>query len=303
MHTALRTRALDLVPTDSTVRPGTETVVAVTGASGYVGSLVVAGFLAGGYRVRRLGRRGPGPPDSADFSLDRVIPAASLERVDTLVHCAYDFTVTRRDEIWRANVLGTQRLFVAAAAAGVRRTIFISSMSAYAGTRQLYGRAKLACEAMALSQGMCVLRLGMVYGENPGGMAGALKKLASLPVIPLPGAGSHQFMLHEEDLSRALPMLAEADEWPDTAIGLAHPVAVPFRKVMARAARSAGKARPLFIPIPWRPLFWTMSLAERTPIRPPLRADSLLGLARPAAAVPLADYVRSLGIQLRSFPG
>lgn len=302
MRTASLARAFDLAATDSPIRAAAAPVVAVTGASGYVGSLAVAGFLAAGYRVLRLGRRSVGGPDNAQFSLDREIPEAVLRGVDTLVHCAYDFTVTSREEIWRVNVLGTQRLFVAASTAGVRRTIFISSMSAYAGTNQLYGRAKLACEAMALSQGMCVVRLGMVYGENPGGMAGALKKLASLPVIPLPGASSHQYMLHEEDLSRALPLLAQAEEWPDSAIGLAHPVAVPFRKVMARAARSSGRTRALFVPIPWRPLFWTMYVAELTPMRPPLRSDSLLGLVRPAAGVPLADYLSSLGIQVRPFP-
>ena len=288
---------------ESPIGSGTAPVVAVTGASGYVGSLAVAGFLAAGYKVRRLGRGGDRGPDHADFSLDREIPKASIEGIDTLVHCAYDFTVTSRQEIWRVNVLGTERLFASAAAAGVRRTIFVSSMSAYAGTHQRYGQAKLVCEAMALSQGMCVLRLGMVYGENPGGMAGTLKKLASLPVIPLPGSSSHQYMLHEQDLRSAFPLFAKAEECPDSAIGLAHPVAVPFRKVMARAAQSSGRARPLFVPIPWRPLFWTMYVAELTPVRPPLRADSLLGLVRPATAVPLADYVRSLGIQLRPFPG
>jgi nucleoside-diphosphate-sugar epimerase len=276
--------------------------VAVTGASGYVGSMAVAGFLAAGYKVRRLVRRGTRGSDCFGFSLDREIPKGSLDGVDTLIHCAYDFTVIRRQEIWRVNVLGTQRLFEAALAAGVRRTIFVSSMSAYGGTHQLYGRAKLACEAMALSHGMLVLRLGMVYGENPGGMAGALKKLARLPLIPLPGARSHQYMLHEEDLTQALPVLAQAEEWPDSAVGLAHPVAVPFRDVMARAARSSGRPQPLFIPIPWRPLFWTMCATELTPLRPPLRADSLLGLVRPAASVPLAGYVRSLGIPVRPFP-
>jgi nucleoside-diphosphate-sugar epimerase len=200
------------------------------------------------------------------------------------------------------NVLGTQRLFDMALTVGVRRTIFISSMSAYRGTHQLYGLAKLAGEAMALSQGMCVIRLGLVYGANPRGMAGALKRLASLPVIPLPGGRSYQFTLHEDDLSHALPILARVDEWPDGPIGLAHPVPVPFRSLIERSAANAGASRSLIVPVPWQPVYWAMRIAELTPLRLPLRADSLLGLARPARKVPLAGYVRQLGIQLRPFP-
>ena len=54
--------------------------------------------------------------------------------------------------IARVNVGGTQRLLAAAASANAGFCL-ISSMSAYAGTRQLYGRAKLACERDVLGRG------------------------------------------------------------------------------------------------------------------------------------------------------
>ena len=40
-------------------------------------------------------------------------------------------------------------------------------------------------------------------------------------------------------------------------------------------------------------------MAEFTPVRLPLRADSVLGLVLQASEVPLIDYVRQVGIQLR----
>lgn len=287
---------------DSTAAPPDAPLVAVTGASGYVGSLVVSGFEAAGFRVRRLERRPLDGQESVGYLLGQELPVDALNGVDTLVHCAYDFTLTERQKIWAVNVLGTQHLFTQALAAGVRCTIFISSMSAYHGTRQLYGLSKLASEAMALAHGMCVVRLGLVYGAHPGGMAGALEKLASLPVIPLPGARSAQYLLHGDDLLQALPVLARADHWPDVPIGLAHPAAVSFRSLMDRAAVNARRRHALIVPVPWRPVYWAMRLVELTPVRLPLRADSLLGLVRPAPEVPLAGYVRQLGIQLRAFP-
>ena len=286
---------------DQTDASSRKRVVAVTGATGYVGSLVAEGFRSAGFRVRQLVRGGNQREGDVEYSLEQEVPPGALDGVDILVHCAYDFSLTRREKIWAVNVLGTQRLFTMALAAGVRRTIFISSMSAYRGTRQLYGLAKLAGEAMALSQGMRVIRLGLVYGANPGGMAGALKRVGSLPLIPLPGAGSHQFTLHQDDLSRALPVLAQAGEWPDRAIGLAYPVPVEFRLLLKRAIASAGGRCPPLIPIPWQVAYWGMRMAELSPVRLPLRADSLLGLVHPAPAVPLSGFVRELGVELRPF--
>ena len=65
----------------------------------------------------------------------------------------------------------------------MRRILVLSSMSAFEGTRQLYGRAKLAIETMTVASGGCALSPGLVYGERPGGMAGALRELTRLPVF------------------------------------------------------------------------------------------------------------------------
>jgi hypothetical protein len=46
-----------------------------------------------------------------------------------------------------------------------------------------------------------------------------------------------------------------------------------------------------------------MRVAEGLGLRLPLRADSLLGLARPAPAVPRADYWASVGLVLRPWCG
>ncbi len=276
-------------------------VVAITGAGGYVGACAVAGFGAAGYHVRRLVRHPGEGRDDVAYALDRPVMDDALDGVDTLVHCAYDFSVLRRGQIWFVNVLGTQRLLAAARAAGVRRTIFISSMSAYRGTRQLYGRAKLAGEAMALSQGMCAVRLGLVYGDDPGGMMGTLRRLAALPVIPLVGGDSRQFTLHEEDLAAGLLALARVERCPDEVVGLAHPQPVAFRDLMARIRADVGAGPARVIPVPWRPVYWGMRVAERGPARLPLRADSLLGLVRPAASVPRPACIEELGVRVRPF--
>jgi nucleoside-diphosphate-sugar epimerase len=280
---------------------GTASIAAVTGAGGYVGRIVSRALAVADFDVIGLVRRPAAGSGDRLYDLRGDPDANLLDGVDTLIHCAYDFTVTSEADIWAVNVMGTRRLLEAAAASPVRRTILVSSMSAYPGTEQLYGRAKLDIERTALDLGMAVVRLGLVYGPGWGGMAGSLKKMADLPVVPVVAAKSHQYTVHEEDLADAFVVLARSSKLPDIPLGLANPEPVPFRLLMEQIASATGRSRFRLIPIPWRPLYAALWLGERFAIKLPFRADSLLGLVRPATGVSGAEDVDSLGISLRPF--
>lgn len=280
---------------------GTAPIAAVTGARGYVGRIVSGALAAAGFDAIGLVRRPAAGSSDRLYDLRGDPDANLLDGVDTLIHCAYDFSVTSEADIWAVNVAGTRRLVEAVAASGVRRTILVSSMSAYPGTDQLYGRAKLDTERIALDLGMAVVRLGLVYGPGWGGMAGSLKKMADLPVVPVVGAKSYQYTVHEEDLADAFVVLAHASKLPNIPLEIANPEPVPFRLLMERIAAAGGRPRFRVIPLPWRPVYAALWLGERTPVKLPFRADSLLGLVRPAAGVSGAEDVCRLGIRLRPF--
>jgi nucleoside-diphosphate-sugar epimerase len=274
-------------------------LAAITGANGYLGSMVAESLAGAGFGIRRLVRRPE--PERGDRAYDIVggCDPDTLQGVDVLVHCAYDFSVTSRSAIWETNVYGSRQLLDLAQASRVRRTIVISSMSAYPGTRQLYGRAKLATETDAFARRMCVVRPGLVYGPGWGGMAGTLRKLTSLPVTPLVGRSTHQFTLHEDDLRAAITTLATADTVPGVPIGLANPEPVPFETLLSAIAQADTGRAPRFVPMPWQPLYWAIRAAEHAPVELPIRADSFLGLVRPAPFVPHPEVLEQLGIAVR----
>jgi nucleoside-diphosphate-sugar epimerase len=280
--------------------PGGEgRVAAVTGANGYVGTIICEGLSEAGFSVRRLIRRPePGTPDRT-YDIESGCAPGALDGVDVLVHCAYDFSVRSRAAVWRTNVLGTRSLLDQALASGVTRTVVVSSMSAYPGTRQIYGRSKLATELDAFARGMTVIRPGLVYGPGWGGMAGTLRKLVALPVVPVVGGHSHQFTLHEDDLRTAVVAIASAPTVPGRPLGLAHPEPVTFAELLRAIARVDGGREPRLLPLPWPPVYWSMRLAEMASLPIPVRADSMLGLVKPAPLVPNAEDVRALGINLR----
>ena len=275
--------------------------VAITGASGYLGSVLVEAFGSAGFTVRRLVRTPVSNSSDRPFDLRSSDHADALEGADVLVHCAYDLTLTKRADIWQTNVFGATALFDAAIAGEVGRTIVLSSMSAYRGTRQLYGRAKLATELAALSRGMCVIRPGLVYGPGWGGMAGTLRRLAGLPVLPDFGPRAHQFTVRENEFAAAVVALARTDRSPVHPVGVAHPDPVLFTELLRSFASGSTKPTPRFVPTPPMAVYGALRVAELLPVTLPVRADSLLGLVRPAPNVPNLSVLDQLGIALQPF--
>ena len=271
-------------------------VAAVTGASGYLGSRIARELETTGWRVLRLVRTAePGNPGERWFDAAEPVADGLLDSVDLLVHAAYDLTVTNREDIWRINVEGTRRLLDAASRAGVGRIIVLSSMSAYDGTSQLYGRAKLEIEDATFAVGGCAIRPGIVFGPQAGGMTGALRKLTHLPLVPLVAADVRLYFVSEVDLVRAVAALAVAETSPATPIGIAFPSPVRFRDFMQKLATSEGR-RPRFFPFPWRVLYLILRAAETLRLPLPFRADSLLALAKPAPSLPGLAELEALGV-------
>jgi nucleoside-diphosphate-sugar epimerase len=286
-------------------------VVAVTGANGYLGGAICSHLSARGWRVVKLVRSAqqsgvagvPGVRQTRDerfFDLMQPVSPAMLDDCDLLIHAAYDLSLVKESQVWQVNVEGTRRLLTAASEANVSRVIVISSMSAFEGTEQIYGRAKLAIEGLARSHGACVVRPGLVYAESSGGMAGAVRRLARSPIVPVPGAESRQYPIHEDDFLEAIVTLADRDELPLGPIGIALPDAVSFERLVRGLAKEGQRIR--FILIPWVFLYSAMRLVEHFGVRLPIKADSLLGLARPASSVPGMEVLKEMGVAIRPFP-
>ncbi len=273
--------------------------VAITGSSGYLGGLLRGRLKEDGLRVISLSRTSTGS-ESRRYVIEESPSPDLLSDVDALVHCAYDMKVRREQDIWAVNVEGSRRLLEYALSSGVRRTIVLSSMSAFEGTQQLYGRSKLAIESIALKNQAIPIRPGIVYGPNAGGMAGALTALTRLPVVPVVASRSHQFTLHEDDFTAAISALISAKDTGWVPVGLANPVPVSFRDLIAGLARLSGR-HCRTVPLDWRLVLAGLRACEALRIDLPFRADSLVGLANPAPMVPNLEVWHDLGITLRRF--
>jgi nucleoside-diphosphate-sugar epimerase len=283
---------------------GQAPVVAVTGANGYLGSQICQALESGGWQAIRL-TRSPDQSRGQAFPYDLAMPITAqvrkaLQSVDALIHAAYDLSLTSSADIWRVNVAGTRRLLEEARAAEVGRIIVLSSMSAFAGTTQLYGRAKLDIEAITTEFGGCAVRPGLVHSEQAGGMVRALRKLTILPIVPVIIGGSGVYTVREQDLLKVIALLASATTLEPGTISVAHPSRVTLVDLL-RAFAAQQDRRCRFVPVPWQPVYWLLRGGELSRLHLPFRADSLLGLVRTAPGLIGEDQLARLGVTLHPF--
>ncbi len=182
--------------------------VLVTGASGFVGSTLVAALSERGWAVRAAARTRLPLADACivgDLGPDTDWRAA-LRGVETVVHLAGPAHANYSSaELERAIVQGAATLAAQARAAGVSRFVFVSSIkavAAHAAGRMLseseppnpqdrYGRAKLNAEREVLAhlgEAALVLRPPLVFGVDAKGNFQHLLRIADTN-IPLPFAG------------------------------------------------------------------------------------------------------------------
>jgi len=240
-------------------------------------------------------------PDSVrELDLASAPVEGTFTGITTLIHAAWDLRETNAEASWERNVEGSKRIVSAALDQGVSRIVFISSMSAYFGTRQEYGLMKLSVERAVLESGHVVVRPGLVYGGAVGGMTLTLSKLAALPIIPV-FHGANLFTAHVDDVIVAMATLSLADDVPSAAVGLAQPTPVAFETIMQSIATAVGTSTTT-VRVPWRPLMVALRAAERVGVTLPVRSDSLLGLVRSAPTVPGVDIANRFGLHFRPFP-
>jgi nucleoside-diphosphate-sugar epimerase len=274
----------------------------LTGANGFVGSRLKGRLERDGWRVTAWTRQPEPGTGAAAFRLGQEIDPSQLKGAHALVHCAYDFGPRRRDDITAINVTGSQKLLAAARNAGVRSVVFISSLSAFAGCRSLYGKAKVEIEGFAQSIGAFVIRPGLVYSDNPGGMFGRLgSQVRGARFVPLLWGGRQvQYLVHDEDLGSlvegCLDGRVPAGVEPIT---VAHEHGWELKEILAQIAQALGK-RVTFVPVPWQFAWLGLKGLELAGARPNFRSDSLISMVyqnpRPSFAL-----LKSLGFQCRPF--
>ncbi len=195
------------------------TILAITGATGFVGAHLLDRAVAAGHQIRALTRR-PQPVRAGvtwiDGALDRPDSLAELcLGADAVVHVA---GVINSDAAGfeSGNVAGTAAMLAAATQANVKRFVHVSSLAAREPGLSLYGASKARSETKVRTAALdwAIVRPPAVYG--PGDRETLeLFKMAKRGLVLLPPGGKLS-VVHAVDLADLLLALAD----PAAPVGL-----------------------------------------------------------------------------------
>jgi nucleoside-diphosphate-sugar epimerase len=186
--------------------------LAVTGATGFVGSHLVDVATAAGHEVAALTRREQQSREGVTWINGDLRDRAPLERLvsgaDAVIHVAGVITAQSAEAFEQGNVEGTLAMLAAATAGGIRRFVHVSSLAAREPKLSLYGRSKARAEELVYGSGLdwAVVRPPAVYG--PGDKETLeLFRMAKLGVMLMPPKGRIS-VIHADDVARLLLALA-----------------------------------------------------------------------------------------------
>jgi UDP-glucose 4-epimerase len=249
-------------------------LLALTGATGFIGQHLLRELPKRGHRLRVLLRRPASVPIASASAVigDLARPqnmSAALEGVDAVIHSAGlapAMSGVPEDDYRVLNTEATVGLARAARRAGATRFIFLSSIRAQCGPTahtvlteatepaptDAYGRSKLAAERglAELDLDWVALRAVLVYGPGVKGNMARLVRLARSPYpLPLGGLAARRSLLALENLTAAIEVVLAAPGTLRCAFIAADPQALTVAQMIAAMRHGLGR-RPNVFPFP-----------------------------------------------------
>ncbi len=204
-------------------------VVALTGASGFIGGALARSLNEHGLPVRALVR----DPNSIARADNLEIVQGSLEDSDSLrrlvdgadvvIHCAGAIKARSGKEFQAINAEGTERLAAVAAEAKSRpRVMLVSSLAAREPSLSPYAASKNAAEEAMARQGSeleyCVVRPPAVYGPGDRSTLGLFRQLVrGYAIVPWRAQGRFS-LIYIDDLVAAIERLLAVPKWNGSVI-------------------------------------------------------------------------------------
>jgi uncharacterized protein YbjT (DUF2867 family) len=236
----------------------------VTGATGFVGHVVVRALVAHGFLVRCLVRPGSEALLKGFESIDRVPGdvlepdqlAASVEGCGAVVnlvgiireHRARGITFDRLHTQGTANMLGV------AHEAGVKRFIQMSALGTRPGAKSRYHQTKWQAEEIVRASALdwTIFRPSLIYGPGDEFVSVLARMVRRLPAVPVLGDG--QYHVQPVAVEQVAEGFARALRLPTTAAQtyeIAGPEPCRFVDLLdlIGAAQGRPKVRKVYVPL------------------------------------------------------
>lgn len=187
-------------------------MIAITGATGFVGKAVLAKALADGLQVRALARRPQEPRNGVEWVMGTLDDHGQLAKLvagaDAVLHIAGMVNAPNRAAFEACNSRGTANVIAAMKAQGMKRLVHVSSLAAREPHLSDYGWSKAEAERHVQGSGLdwTMVRPPAIYGPHDAEFL-ELFQMAQWGFMALPPRGRVS-IIHADDLAGLLMAMA-----------------------------------------------------------------------------------------------
>ncbi|MFL6606533.1 MAG: SDR family oxidoreductase [Steroidobacteraceae bacterium] len=235
--------------------------VLLTGASGFIGQHLTSTLRHSGHAVVCAGRF-PGAGQGVqcdsfadvDFTRDTDVAAwlPKLQGIDGVINAVGILREHDSQTFAALHIQAPCALFDACVIAGIRRVINVSALGADENARSGYHISKRRADQhlASLPLSWTIVQPSLVFGTG-GQSARLFTTLASLPLIPLPGAGAQRVQpIHIDDVTAGIAALLVSDDALHKTIPFVGPCALTLRDFLARLRTAMSLPPARFLPVP-----------------------------------------------------
>ena len=195
--------------------------ILIVGASGLIGSAVVAHLGGQGHEIVMATRIGSPagllPAKIIRMDLARATSPEDwlphLTGIDAVINCAGTFQDSPGESTAAVHIDGISALFRACERAGVRRVVHLSAVEVDREAPTKFSQTKLAGDRALMERDLdwVILRPSVVVGRAAYGGSALFRGLAALPVMPVvPRTGALQ-LVHLDDVVKAIAFFVTAE--------------------------------------------------------------------------------------------
>jgi NADH dehydrogenase len=216
--------------------------VAITGATGFVGSHLAERLSSEGHEVVRVAAR-----------LDNLAGLVEgFGGCHAVAHCAGINRELGKQTYARVHVEGTRNVVAAARRAGVEKIVLMSFLRARPDCGSAYHESKWAAEEIVRDSGLnyTIIKAGVVYGRGDHMLDHLSHAFHTFPVFGLVGLQDKTVRpLAVEDLVHVMRAAIVDRRLKRQTIALVGPEEIYLREAVRRVAEQVGK-QPLMFPLP-----------------------------------------------------
>lgn len=262
-------------------------LIAITGATGFVGRAIVKQARAAGFPVRVIVRdpreaRWLAEEFGCELFHGNVLHAPALagafDGVKCVIHLVGIIHERNESTFERAHTEATLNVIAEAKKAGVKRYIHMSALGTRADARSRYHQTKWAAEEAVRKSGLAwtIFRPSLIYGRGNKSISVLAKLTKRLPFVPVLGNGESKIQpVAVEVVAQCFVGAVLHDEAAKLTYDLGGPVAFTWNQLYDKLLAAQGLRKPkIHLPLPVARL--QAKVFEALLPNPPFTSDQLL---------------------------